>query len=395
MPQPERAESEQAFVERCMANELMIGDFPDEGQRAAVCHDIFRKARAEFDAVDQGHSITAEIFAVGTWNRMEFSEADLEAIAHTFHTLGTQHRVPLKFGHNADQPMTDGEPALGWVDNVWVQGGKLLARFVAVPTVVYNAIKSGRYRNVSIELDLDVEHRGQHYDAVLSGVALLGADLPAVNTLEDLTAYMTRPQRGYTASRRATFTAIGESDMPDDNRIEELEARLKSQRAEFERAEQERKDAVAKAEQLEAERKEREQADRKAHFKAKREEFTKRLDALVQSEHLLPAKRDELMGRFDEDEAKVEALEFTIGNLEIAAKDDEPPKPGERAHAGGGGGAGGDEPADMRFARECRKVASERKISFAAAAKVVADTDPKLHREYVDMDLAKEGGAHA
>ena len=99
--------------------------------------------------------LTAEIFAVGRWNGFEFSLVDLQRIAETFKALGDKHRVPLKFGHNNEQPMTDGQPALGWVTDVWVAGEKLMAKFSDIPEIVFNAMQKKLYNNVSVELDFD------------------------------------------------------------------------------------------------------------------------------------------------------------------------------------------------------------------------------------------------
>lgn len=40
---PHKEESEQAFVSRCMGDETMNKDFPDQKQRAAVCYSQFKK----------------------------------------------------------------------------------------------------------------------------------------------------------------------------------------------------------------------------------------------------------------------------------------------------------------------------------------------------------------
>lgn len=39
IPQPTGSETENDFISRCMANETMVSDFPDENQRYAVCID--------------------------------------------------------------------------------------------------------------------------------------------------------------------------------------------------------------------------------------------------------------------------------------------------------------------------------------------------------------------
>ena len=89
--------------------------------------------------------------------------------------------------------MKQGQPALGWVTDLRKQGQKLIAKMSQVPEVVYNAIKQGRYKRVSIELYLNFKHHLKEnivFKNVLKAVALLGVDAPEVNNLEDLEALM-------------------------------------------------------------------------------------------------------------------------------------------------------------------------------------------------------------
>jgi hypothetical protein len=148
-----------------------------------------------------------EIFAVGKWNGMEFDETDLDDIVQNFERLTEIHRVPLKFGHNKEQKITDGQPAIGWVSKVFRQGGKLYADFVDMPRTVFEAIKNKLYRTVSVELLFDVDHDGNRYDHVLDAVALLGADHPAVNTLKDLDALLAS-RTEFTGGQRMSFETI-------------------------------------------------------------------------------------------------------------------------------------------------------------------------------------------
>lgn len=155
--------------------------------------------------------VGAEIFKVGTHNGLDFSAADLDAIVNAFDALKDTIRVPLKFGHNNEQTITDGQPALGWVDRVWKDGIKLLADFSGVPTVVFEAIKNGLYRNVSIELLKDVGLDGGAVRPwVLDGVALLGADSPAVRGLKDLQA-LTMSAKGLKGVRIGAQVAFTQS----------------------------------------------------------------------------------------------------------------------------------------------------------------------------------------
>jgi len=150
-----------------------------------------------------------EIFAVGVWNDIEFGEADLDDIVANFDKLKDKHHVPLKFGHNDEQKMTDGQPAIGWVERVYKVGEKLFADFTHMPRTVYEAIKNKLYRSVSIELLFNVDGDGAKFNHVLDAVALLGADHPAVNSLADLdTLLATRTE--FSGGHRVAFeTATG------------------------------------------------------------------------------------------------------------------------------------------------------------------------------------------
>lgn len=41
IPEPKPGESEKEFISRCMSDEIMRGEYPDEQQRAAICHQQF------------------------------------------------------------------------------------------------------------------------------------------------------------------------------------------------------------------------------------------------------------------------------------------------------------------------------------------------------------------
>ena len=43
IPEPHEGESEGDFVSRCMGDKIMLKDYPDQKQRAAVCYSQARK----------------------------------------------------------------------------------------------------------------------------------------------------------------------------------------------------------------------------------------------------------------------------------------------------------------------------------------------------------------
>ena len=50
IPNPKKSEKEGDFVSRCMGDETMNKDFPDQKQRAAVCYSQFKKDNASIVA---------------------------------------------------------------------------------------------------------------------------------------------------------------------------------------------------------------------------------------------------------------------------------------------------------------------------------------------------------
>ena len=163
----------------------------------------------------------AEIFAAGKFfpgnlngEAVEFTEADLDHIVAAFAERASSGRVPLKLGHNDAQPITDGQPALGWVSRVWREGAKLLADFSDMPAAVYDAIKAGLYKFISVELSKDVQTAGGLRSWALDAAALLGADIPAVGTLTGVTPSTRHPgpcRRGEMANTLACQASASSS----------------------------------------------------------------------------------------------------------------------------------------------------------------------------------------
>ncbi len=141
-----------------------------------------------------------EIFASGTWidssgQRKTWLQADLDSIVKGF---ANDKSVPLKAGHTTDEFNTKvaqvlgvpielvkgehgkGQIALGYVDSLQRKGDKLLATFKGVPEAIADLVEANLYSNVSAEIDVTNDK------PALTGVALLGAEQPAVDVLKGL-----------------------------------------------------------------------------------------------------------------------------------------------------------------------------------------------------------------
>lgn len=139
-----------------------------------------------------------EIFSAGTWTpsngkQVTVTESGLDEMVEAFHQLqGTNVVKPhLKLGHTEAQKwfgQSVGVPTLGWITRLWREGTKLFADIKDVPEALLDMIRQGRYHAVSSEVFFpgDIEHAGKKFGHVLSAVAILGTEMPAVKDLAGL-----------------------------------------------------------------------------------------------------------------------------------------------------------------------------------------------------------------
>ena len=192
MPFPTHEEYEKALA-LIKENEVEVEEEEEEkvvenSQNICDCEE--NKAQCDCNHEQKNHDLDQtfnisgiEIFSTGIWNGDKYTKDDLSHLVNNFDKTGFQ--PPVKLGHNEEQPeMKDGDPALGYVDKVYMQGSKLLADFKELPKKVYEAIKRGNYKRVSSEIYWNYKSNGKTLDRVLKAVALLGSEIPAVTNLE-------------------------------------------------------------------------------------------------------------------------------------------------------------------------------------------------------------------
>lgn len=142
---------------------------------------------------DGTNSWEVEIFRVGIWNGDKYVKEDLQEIVNNFTRFKDDIKVPLKIGHDMEQNLvgqTDGEPAIGWVSKLHLEGNTLVGTFSNVPDIVVGLIESKAYKNVSSEILFGAKDGTERVGKILVGVALLGADIPAVSGLGELGAML-------------------------------------------------------------------------------------------------------------------------------------------------------------------------------------------------------------
>lgn len=167
--------------------------------------------RAMFPAV--------ELAKVGTWEGVRgtatITTADLESAVEAY-SDNEIDEAPIKFGHKST--FGAGEPAPGWVENLRLSDDKttLLGDIVDVPGSLVPMIETG-YRRRSVEMKHNVKTAsGKIYKSVLSGLALLGVERPAVKGLKAMAAtYLSEVESGGDDDLTTVFFGEATQDTPD------------------------------------------------------------------------------------------------------------------------------------------------------------------------------------
>lgn len=253
-----------------------------------------------------------EIFSVGKWNGDNYTLEDLNEMVRAFNDNKKGVRPYIKLGHDSKQKLiqSDGMPAAGWIDKIYVSGNKLVADFVDIPSKIYDLIKTKAYRKVSSEIFWNIKIGEKIYKRMLAAVALLGADTPGVMNLNDILAQY---------NNKETYEKIGlgeeldlklfdltnpmEGDFMEKTEKEiKLELELQKQKEETAKLEAEKKEFSKKQEDAEKELSDLKQykkdaEEREAKLLAEREqaEVEKFFTQLVADGHATPAMKEHVM----------------------------------------------------------------------------------------------------
>lgn len=157
-----------------------------------------------------------EIFSAGEWNGDEYTIEDLHGMVQAFNENKVGVRPYLKLGHDEKQKLiqSDGMPAAGWVETIYVVGEKLMADFTDIPDKIYKLIKSKAYRKVSSEIFWNLKIGEKTYKRMLAAVALLGANTPGVLNLNDILAVYKKYEGDY---EKLSIDNVAEFKLDDES----------------------------------------------------------------------------------------------------------------------------------------------------------------------------------
>jgi cation transport regulator len=148
---------------------------------------------AMWEAYSQTYELKdVEVFSTGEWNKNKITDEDLDNIVNGTNEIINELKPKVKLGHDDKQKLlqASGLPAGGWITKLKKVGNKILVDIKEVPKVLYELIKNGAYKRVSSEILYDYTEPStkKRYAKVLSAIAFLGGDLPAVTNLKDIAA---------------------------------------------------------------------------------------------------------------------------------------------------------------------------------------------------------------
>lgn len=182
-------------------------------------------------------STIKDILSVGTWQGIPFEKKDLDNMVVNFDILKRgdpdfENGVPLKIdlfkNVRPDGYYHGGEPTFGMITDLVRTGEKLFAKITNIPKLVKDMIENKQYKSVSAEVQFNKEFGNERLSPVLRGLALLGVELPEVNTLEEFQQFYTRNNSGDEDIKSFTVEETKKQsqedlDMPE---IKELEKRI-------------------------------------------------------------------------------------------------------------------------------------------------------------------------
>ena len=203
---------------------LLEGLQEDEKKIVAEC----TKDVEVFDAGTENIE-DVEIFKIGTWNGDKYSGSDIDSIVSNFNKLKEKVKPPVKLGHDEHQDLLkkEGLPAAGWISKLKRVGNVIVATLSDVPKKVADLIKRRAYKRVSAEVYPEYISGGRKYSPVLRAVALLGQDIPAVESLADVEALYTKDKEINSAWYSFTLDELKGGDkldkMGDTMEVDKLE----------------------------------------------------------------------------------------------------------------------------------------------------------------------------
>ena len=246
-----------------------------------------------------------EIFATGKWNGDTYTQEDLQEMVNSFIPLKQTLQPFVKLGHNEKQSLLakDGLPAAGWIENIYIQGNKLMADIVDMPATIYELVKNKAYKRISSEIYWNLKDAtGTVFKRALKAIALLGGDTPAVGSLADVQALYAKKQVS-DLDGEIKFAEIEYFKKEDTMELEKLQAQVTELTSKLEAKGKEFSELEKAHETLEKAKADADAKVSEFEFSILKNEVEKKVTDLISRKKMLPAQKqfaiDTLMTQVD------------------------------------------------------------------------------------------------
>lgn len=286
-----------------------------------------------------------EIFAAGTWNGDKYTIEDIDQLVLAFNETGKHLPPYLKLGHSKKQTLLqqDGYPAAGWVGNLRRVGEKLVADFRNIPAKLHDLILTKAYRTVSAEIFWNFKVGEKVYPKLLKAVALLGADTPGVQTLDDIIQLYashggSKQDENSDAEARVYELELKKEDSEMPKTLEQLQQELADKETQLsqasdkikqlEQSAEDNKTLTAKVTELSTANKvlgekltDMDSQVKSFALKARTAEAEKKADELIRAKNITPAQREYVVNTLASALAEPAEKKYKQGDKEVSAFD--------------------------------------------------------------------------
>ena len=264
-----------------------------------------------------------EIFKTGKWNGHTFKDADLDEMAVNFKALKGSLVPKLKITHRKDQESLAGLASYGDITNIYAQGKdkRLFADIEGVPLEVATWIKERRFAERSIELYNKFDLDGKTYNKVISAVALLGHEIPAVAGMEPVKLNKEDSEFEQTEERAAVSFKLDDESIQFEivEKVDKIEKPKEEKKMDFEKLIEMFNSLKKTVEKELQEKSENANAEDVEAFKVKIAEYETKIAELEKLKEDFEATKKSLEDiKKDNDELKKSNDDLSLNNKEIA-----------------------------------------------------------------------------
>jgi hypothetical protein len=150
LPSPKPGENKDDFISRCMGSDVMLEEYPDEKQRAAVCNNQWRKIEMAEKAEKWFPILKTGTHKDSIGRSWTFGEAELDKLVKNYDPA--KFEAPIVIGHPKEE-----DPAFGWVEELKREGDMLFAKPKQLDEEFRKLVNEGKFKKISAKMTPDLQ----------------------------------------------------------------------------------------------------------------------------------------------------------------------------------------------------------------------------------------------